>query len=77
MKKKQLDEKEKVNSKIYVTAWLINNYNTRTAQYPTKLKQPDNEIWNEECFPSKVMQKKRQWDYFNNSFCFLKKLYMC
>ena len=44
MRKKQLDEKEKVNSKIYVTAWLINNYNTRTAQYPTKLKQPDNEI---------------------------------
>ena len=77
MKKKQLDEKEKVNSKIYVTAWLINNYNTRTAQYPTKLKQPDNEIWNEECFPSKVMQKMRQWDYFKASFFFLKKLYMC
>ena len=44
MRKKQLDEKEKVNSKIYVTAWLINNYNTPTAQYPTKLGQPDNEI---------------------------------
>ena len=44
MRKKQLDEKEKVNSKIYVTAWLINNYNTPIAQYPTKLRQPDNEI---------------------------------
>ena len=35
--KKQLDWKNKFNFKIYhVPTWLINNYNTHTAQYLTK-----------------------------------------
>ena len=34
MYKKWLDEKPKVNFKIYdVKTWLINNYNTHVAQY--------------------------------------------
>ena len=34
---KRLDEKDKVNLKIYdVTAWLMNNYNTNITQYLEK-----------------------------------------
>ena len=37
MQKKWLDQKNKVNFKIYdVTAWLTNNYNTYIAQYLIK-----------------------------------------
>ena len=28
-----------------ITAWLTNNYNPYIAQYLTKQKQPDNEMW--------------------------------
>ena len=43
---KWLDEKDKLNFKIYdVTTWLTNNYNSHIAQYLTKERQPDNEIW--------------------------------
>ena len=35
----------KVDFKIYVITWLINNRNTYSAQYLTKQKQVDNEIW--------------------------------
>ena len=43
---KWLDEKDKLNFKIYdVTTWLTNNYNAHIAQYLTKERQPDNEIW--------------------------------
>ena len=46
MQNKWLDQKEKVNFKIYdVTAWLTNNYNIRIAQYLKKERQPANEIW--------------------------------
>ena len=35
-----------VNFKIYdVTTWLTNNCNTHIAQYLTKERQSDNEIW--------------------------------
>ena len=34
---KRLDKKDKVNFKIFdVATWLINNYNTNTAQYLKK-----------------------------------------
>ena len=37
MQKKRLDQKDKVNFKIYdVTTWLTKNYNTHIAQYLTK-----------------------------------------
>ena len=40
MQKKGLDEKDKVNFKIYdVTAWLAKNYNPYFAQYLTKDNQ--------------------------------------
>ena len=40
--------KYKVNFKIYdATNWLTNNYNTHTAQYLTKLREADNEIWSD------------------------------
>ena len=40
MYKKGLDEKDKVNFKIYdVTAWLAKNYNPYFAQYLTKDNQ--------------------------------------
>ena len=43
---KQLDEKDKVNFKIYdVPIWLINNCNTNIDQYLDKCRQWDNEIW--------------------------------
>ena len=46
MKKKRLDQKVKVNLKIYdVTTWLANNCITRIAQFLPKYSQPDNEIW--------------------------------
>ena len=53
-----------VNFKIYdVTTELTNNCNTHIAQYFTKDRQQDNEIWPvnrislEKYFPSKIMQK--------------------
>ena len=77
MQKKRFDQKDKVNFKIYdVTAWLTNSYITHMAQYFTKQKQPDNEIWSKKYFSSKIMQKMRQGDQFQTYFCFLKKLYM-
>ena len=46
MWKKRLDQKDKINFKIYdVTTCLANNYNTHIAQYPTKERQPGNQIW--------------------------------
>ena len=43
---KQLDQKDKINFKIYdITTWLTYNYNKDIAQYFTKSKQLDNEIW--------------------------------
>ena len=37
MQQKRLDEKDKINFKIYdVPTWLTNNYNTHIAQYFTK-----------------------------------------
>ena len=43
---KWLDKKAMVNFKIYdVTDWTANNYNTHTAQYLKKQRQPDNESW--------------------------------
>ena len=37
MQKKQLDEKDKFNFKIYdITIWQANNHNTHVAQYLTK-----------------------------------------
>ena len=42
---KRLDEKDKVNFKIYdVTAWLTNNRNTHIAKYFKKRRQSDNYI---------------------------------
>ena len=42
---REVDQKGKINFKIYdVTTWLTNNHNTHIAQYPTKERQPDNEI---------------------------------
>ena len=41
---KLLDQKDKVNFKIYdATPWLINNCNTHIAQYFKKARQSDNE----------------------------------
>ena len=34
----------KINFNL-VTIWLKNNYSTYIAQYLTKQRQPDNEIW--------------------------------
>ena len=43
---KRLDQKNKVNFKIYdVTPWLTNNCNRHIAQYLEKEKQIDNEVW--------------------------------
>ena len=51
MQEKGVEQKYKVNFKIYdVTAWLTNNYNTHIAQYLTKERQPDNEIWSDNIF---------------------------
>ena len=39
IEKKRLDQRDKVNFKIYdITTWLTNNYNTHIAQYLTKEK---------------------------------------
>ena len=41
-----LDQRDKVNFKIYdVTTWLTNNDNTYLAEYLTKQRQSDIEIW--------------------------------
>ena len=43
--KKRLDQKDKLDIKIYdVTIWLINNDNIHIAQYLSKKWQPNNEI---------------------------------
>ena len=46
-RKNSLTRKIRLISKLitYVTTWLINNFNTYSAQYRTNWKQPDNEIW--------------------------------
>ena len=45
MYKKQFDDKDKFNVKIYdVTTWLINNYNIAIVQHLTKQRQPDGKI---------------------------------
>ena len=61
---KRLDQKNKINFKIYdFTAWLTNNYSPYIAQYLTQQKQPDNEIWSinrikqEKIFPQKSCTK--------------------
>ena len=42
---KWLDQKDKVNFKIYdITTWETNNCNTHITQYLKKEKQSDNEI---------------------------------
>ena len=67
MLKKRIDQK--FNFKTYdVTAWLTNNDNNHIAQYLTKQKQPDSEIWSvnriyqEIYFSSKIMKKIMQRD---------------
>ena len=43
---KQLDNKVKVNFKIYdVTDWATNNYNRHIAEYVSNLRHSVNEIW--------------------------------
>ena len=43
---KRLHWRDKVNFKIYnVIAWLNNNYNRHTDQYPKKQRQSGNKIW--------------------------------
>ena len=43
---KRLDEKAKINFKIYdVTDWTTNNCNTHIAQYLNQQSKPDNQIW--------------------------------
>ena len=40
-----------VNFKIYdVTDWTASNHNTHIAQYLTKLRESDNEIWSEKSY---------------------------
>ena len=74
---------DKFNFKIYnVTAWLESTYNTHISQFLTEQMQPENEIWSinriekYKYFSLKIIQKMRQGDYFQMSFCFFKKLYM-
>ena len=44
--KKRFEQKDKFNFKIYdVIAWLKNSYIRHIAQYLTKKRQYDNEIW--------------------------------
>ena len=46
MKEKQLEQKDKFSLKNYdVKIWLTSNYNIHIAQYVTKYRQPDYEIW--------------------------------
>ena len=77
MYKKRLDQKGKVNSKMYdYTNQLTKNSNTHIAQYLTKERQQDHEIWSgnriqkEKYFTSNIMSKMRQGDQFQISFCF-------
>ena len=59
-----LDEKAKVNFKIYdVTGWTTNNYNTLIAKYLRKERQSSNEIWLKlsKYFFSETMRKMRQY----------------
>ena len=79
MQKKRLDQKDKVNFKIYkVTTLLANNYNTHIAQHFTKQRQSENEISSVNRIQhliEYIMYKMREGDQFQTSFCFLKKLY--
>ena len=66
MWKRRLNYKDKVSFKIFdITAWLANNYNTYIAQYLTKYRQADIEIWSsnrisqQKYFSSKIMEKMR------------------
>ena len=77
MHKKQLDQKEKVNLKIYdFKTQLTNNCNKQIAQHPMKQKQPDNETWSinrlqqEKYLFRKIMLKMRWGNQFQSSFYF-------
>ena len=42
----RLDQKDKLNFKIYdVNAWLTNYYHAHIARYLTKYRQADSKIW--------------------------------
>ena len=66
----------------FLTPHAFNNCNTHNAQYLTKKRQTDNEIWlgnriyQAKYFSLKIIQKMRQGDLFETSLCFLKKFYM-
>ena len=65
------DHVEKTACKSYdITTWLTNKYITQIAQYLNEIWSVNN-ISQEKCFYSRIMQKIRQRDLFQISFCFL------
>ena len=75
--RKRLDKKAKVYLKICdVTTWIKSNNITHISQYLKKQRQSDYEIRSVKYFSFKIIQKIRQRNQFQASFCFLKKLYV-
>ena len=82
IQKKLLDQKDKVNLKIYdltTNNWLTNIYITHITQYFRKEKQPDNDIWSvnriqqKQYFSSEIKQKIWLGDQFQISVLSFKK----